>query len=138
MVGPIQPGWIWIGWITLVALVLYLGTCIGVARTRRRHKISPPAMTGHPELERALRVQANTLEQLVPFLVALWLSARFFELLPTAILGVIWLAGRLLYAFGYYRAAEGRLPGFMISMLALVALIICAAIGLVRTQIVLG
>ncbi|HVM82467.1 MAG TPA: MAPEG family protein [Candidatus Binatia bacterium] len=138
MVGPIEPGLIWIGWISLAALVLYLATCIGVARTRRRHQIFAPAMTGHPEVERALRVQANTLEQLVPFLVALWLCARFWEPLPAAVLGVVWLVGRTLYALGYYRAAGRRGPGFVIGMVALVALIVGAAIGLVRLELVLG
>ena len=39
-----------------------------VARVRRRVKIDSPAMTGAPELERALRVQGNTVEQIVLFL----------------------------------------------------------------------
>ena len=41
--------------------------------------IQPPAMTGDPELERALRVQGNTVEQFVIFLPALWLATLYFQ-----------------------------------------------------------
>jgi len=47
--------------ITIVALLVYLGTALNVAGVRRRHGVAPPAMTGAPEVERALRVQSNTL-----------------------------------------------------------------------------
>ena len=134
----IQPGMIWIGWITLAALVLYLATCIMVPRRRAKHQIWPPQMTGHPEVEIALRVQANTLEQLVPFIAALWLCAWAWAPLPAALLGVVWLFGRVLYAFGYYSAPAKRMPGFVIAMLTLILLLIGAAYGLIRLAIVLG
>ena len=130
-----QPGMIWIGWITLAALVLYIGVCIVVARTRTRVGIFPPQMTGNPELERALRVQGNTLEHLVPFLVAFWMCAIFWAPLPAAILGVVWLFGRLVYAVGYYREPKRRMPGFVIAMLCLILLMIGAGYGLIRVGI---
>jgi glutathione S-transferase len=133
-----QPGTLWIGWITLAALVLYLATCIMVARTRDRVGISPPQMTGNPDLERALRVQLNTLEHMVPFLVALWLCAIFWAYLPAAILGVVWLVGRVVYAVGYYREPKRRMPGFVIGMLCLILLMIGAAYGLIQVGLVMG
>src|SRR3569833_1486862 len=99
----IKQRMIWIGAITLAALILYLGTAIMVSRTRGRVGIFAPQMSGNPELERAIRVQGNTLELLVPFLAALWMCAIFWAPLPAAILGVVWLFGRLIYAIGYYR-----------------------------------
>jgi glutathione S-transferase len=129
---------IWIGAITLAALILYIGTAVMVARARGRHGIKPPATTGHPEFERALRVQSNTLEQLVPFLAALWLTAVFWAPLPAAILGIVWLFARVVYAAGYYRAAEKRMAGFVLGILALVLLFIGAGYGLVRMALVLG
>jgi uncharacterized membrane protein YecN with MAPEG domain len=98
----ITPGMIWIGWITLVTLVVYMAICFQVARMRGRHGIAAPAMTGHPAFEAAIRVQSNTLEYLVPFLVVLWMCAIFWAPLPAAILGIVWLFGRVIYAFGYY------------------------------------
>ena len=85
-----------------------------------------------------MRVQGNTLEQLVPFIVALWLCAWTWAPLPAALLGVVWLFGRVLYAAGYYRAAKKRAPGFIIAMVALILLMIGAAYGLIRMGIVLG
>lgn len=129
---------IWIGWITLAALVFYIATAVMVSRTRTRVGIFPPQMTGHPELERALRVQGNTLEHLVPFIVALWLCAWAWAPLPAAILGLIWVFGRIVYAAGYYREAKRRAPGFLIAMVALILLMIGAAYGLLRMGIALG
>ena len=48
---------------TLLAVLVALWTALRVAFTRGRVKIAPPATTGSPELECALRVQANTVEQ---------------------------------------------------------------------------
>ena len=135
---PIEPGMVWIGWITLVALVFYIATAIIVSRTRTRVGIFPPQMFGNPELERALRVQGNTLEHLVPFLAALWLCAWAWAPLPAAILGIVWLFGRVIYAVGYYREPKRRMPGFIIAMITLLLLIIGAAYGLIRMGIVLG
>ena len=136
--GPIQPGMIWIGWITIAAMILYIATALEVARARGRHRIEAPVMTGNPDFERVVRVQANTLEHLVPFLAMLWLCAVFWAPLPAALLGVVWLFGRAVYAIGYYRSAPGRHPGFVIAMLALLLLTIGAGYGLVRMGLVMG
>src|SRR5690348_14374833 len=84
----ITPGLIWIGWITLVTLVFYLGLAMHTAILRGRHHVMAPAATGHPAFDLATRIHANTLEYLVPFLVALWMCAIFYEPLPAAILGI--------------------------------------------------
>ena len=76
-------------------------------------------MTGHPEFERAVRVQMNTLEWLPIFLPLLWLatlyfspamSTRYLSWLP-AVLGVIWIIGRYLYMNGLYGGAGEAQPG---------------------------
>jgi uncharacterized membrane protein YecN with MAPEG domain len=134
----ITPGLIWIGWITLVTLVFYIGISMRAAALRGRHGIAAPAMTGHPDFERAVRVQANTLESLVPFLVALWMCAVFWEPLPAAILGILWLFGRIVYAVGYWGAAPRRQPGFILAMIALILLLIGTGYGLFRMGLVMG
>jgi glutathione S-transferase len=134
----ITPGLIWIGWITLVTLVFYIGVAMHAARLRGRHRVAAPAMNGHPDFERATRIHANTLEYLVPFLVALWMCAIFWEPLWAAVLGILWLFGRIVYMFGYWSAPERRHPGFMLAMIALILLLIGTAYGLFRMGLVMG
>jgi uncharacterized membrane protein YecN with MAPEG domain len=117
---------------TLVALLLYFVIVINVARARTKYKIAAPAVTGHPDFERVYRVQVNTVEQLIGFLPALWLFALYVSPSWASVFGTVWIAGRALYAVGYYRAAERRGAGFGISVLAFVALWLGAAWGVVR------
>ncbi|HUE63247.1 MAG TPA: MAPEG family protein [Rhizomicrobium sp.] len=124
---------------TLLAVLIALGTAILVARTRTRVKIFPPFMTGSPELECALRVQANTVEQIIIFLPALWLAALYFQGWIPPVIGLVWCVGRVLYAIGYRPAKPGaREPGFIIGMLSTLALIVLAGIGIARAWIAAG
>jgi uncharacterized membrane protein YecN with MAPEG domain len=116
--------------VTLLAVLITIGTAILVARTRRSSGIQAPAMSGDPGLERALRVQGNTIEQIVVFLPSLWLAALYFQgWLPPA-LGLVWCLGRILYAVGYMAAAKKRAGGFALTILPTLVLILLAAIGL--------
>jgi uncharacterized membrane protein YecN with MAPEG domain len=125
--------------VTILALLTYLGTAINVARNRRAHGIAPPAMTGAPKVEQALRVQANTLEWLAIFLPALWLFAVYWSDLVAAVLGALWVVGRLLYGFGYMQEkVTARYPGFGIQGVATFILMIGALIGAIRALMVTG
>jgi glutathione S-transferase len=115
-----------LGWtelVTLLALVVYLGTVVHCARMRARHRILAPATSGHPDYERAFRIQQNTLEQLVLFLPALWLFSTLVNPLVGAALGAVWVAARGVYAVTYARAPEQRGPGFVVAFVALVVLL---------------
>jgi len=126
--------------VTILALVFYFYTGIHVGRMRSKHGVHAPACTGHPEFERAFRIQMNTLEQIVVFLPLLWLTAIFFSPYPmiAPILGVIWVIGRAVYMDGYMRAPEKRGPGFGISAVCQILLLILALIGIVMTWMSLG
>ena len=89
-----------------------------VGRARGKSGISPPAMTGDALLERAIRVQSNTLEWLPIFLVSLWLFAIYWNELVAAGMGVVWIVGRLIYAIGYMAGPGKRSTGFLIQFLA--------------------
>ncbi len=80
-------------------------------------------------------MQQNTLEQLVLFLPALWLFALTIGDPWASLIGLVWPIGRILYAWGYYRDAEKRGPGFVLSVAATMVLLIGAAIGLVRAAL---
>jgi len=120
----------WPSLVTASALLLYLIVTINVGRARMKYKVMPPQMTGDPNFERVLRVQQNTLEQLVIFLPALWLFSEFVSPVWGASLGAVWIVGRVLYAWGYYQAAEKRMVGFGIGTLTLFALLGGGLVGI--------
>jgi glutathione S-transferase len=117
--------------ITLLALCVYFVVTLNVGRSRFKHQIKPPAMTGNPEFERVVRVQQNTLEQMILFLPALWIFSYHTSLLWGTILGGLWIVGRIVYALGYYQAPEKRAPGFALSSLSVMALIIGGLVGVI-------
>lgn len=110
--------------ITVSALIVYYVTILKVGLARAKYEIKPPAMTGDPNFERALRVQANTLEQLILFLPLVWIFSYYVSELWGAILGGIWIFGRVLYAWGYYQEAKKRTLGFGISGLSVMSLLL--------------
>ena len=110
--------------VTIVALLVLMVLALNVGRLRAKYGIKPPQMSGNLDFERALRVQQNTSEQIIIFLPALWIFAQFIQPTAAAIIGAIWIVGRILYAWGYYQAAEKRGPGFGISFLATVILLL--------------
>ncbi|HEX2760122.1 MAG TPA: MAPEG family protein [Rhizomicrobium sp.] len=115
--------------VTLLAVLISLAFMIGVARTRSHVRIDAPAMTGHPDLERAVRIQANTVEQFVIFLPSLWLAALYFQGWAPPVIGLVWCLGRVLYAF-VYGTHKQRFPGFALTIFPTLILIVLAAIGL--------
>lgn len=117
-------------WITLASLLMYVWTFIKVGRARSVHKVDAPAMDGPIEFLIALRVQTNTVEQLVLFLPLLWLCAIYMNELIATIFGAAWVIGRVVYAVGYYRGPEKRHIGFGIASLANIGLLISVIAGL--------
>ena len=115
--------------ITALALVVYMVVTINVGRARVKFNVQPPATSGNPNFERVLRVQQNMLEHLVPFLGGLWIFSLLVDAKIGAGLGGVWILGRILYAWGYYQAAEKRGPGFGIAVLAQFALILGSVYG---------
>lgn len=118
----------WVAIVTLVALLVYVWMALQVTWARRKCGIDAPTMTGDPLLERTIRVQANTLEWLPLFLPSLWLFAIYWSDLVATIMGVIWIAGRIIYALGYMSAASKREVGFIIQALA-TAVLLFGALG---------
>jgi glutathione S-transferase len=117
-------------WITVAALLVYFWTVFKVGRARGLYKVIAPAVDGPPEFLRAMRVQANTVEQLIFFLPALWLCAVYFSDRWAGLGGALWVLGRIMYASAYYREASKRSTGFALATTASVALLVCAILGL--------
>ncbi len=120
----------WPSLVTVTALIVYFVLTANVGRARAKYKVTPPQMSGEPNFERVVRVQQNTLEQLVIFLPALWLFAEFVSPIWAAGVGAAWIVGRIAYAWGYYQAAEKRTIGFGISSLATLILLVGSLVGI--------
>jgi hypothetical protein len=116
--------------VTALALLLYAGVLVTAALARARYGVQAPAVTGAPQFERALRVQQNTIEQLIWFLPALWLFAFYVSPFWGGIIGLVWIAGRTHYAVSYYRDPDTRGPGFITGLVSSAALLLGALIGI--------
>lgn len=121
--------------IVVLTLLTYLVLIINVGRARVKYNIPAPQMTGDPVFERILRVQQNTMEQLVLFLPGLWLFSFYVSPLWGAGIGAIWLVGRIAYAWGYYQAAKKRGIGFAIAAISSMVLLIGSLIGIILATI---
>jgi glutathione S-transferase len=120
---------------TLFALGVYVWTMLVVGKARATYKIPAPAMTGDVEFEKRVRVQMNTLEQLVVLLPALWLCALWVGDLWAGIGGAVWALARVFYATGYYADPKKRGPGFGIAFLAAIAMLAAVLVQILRTII---
>jgi uncharacterized membrane protein YecN with MAPEG domain len=118
-----------------LALIEYFGFTMQCGRARGRLGVPAPATTGNPVFERYLRVQYNTIEQLVIFLPALFGFAWFVSEAWAAGLGVVFVVGRALYARGYVADPAKRGPGFGLTLLANGSLLLGATLGALRAAL---
>jgi glutathione S-transferase len=121
----------WTAWASLVAIFVYIWMLMNVGKARGKFQISAPTTDGPVEFQSVLRVQANTVEQMVVFFPALWMCAYFASDMWAAVGGLVWSLGRVIYALGYYKEPGKRSAGFGITSLATIGLIIGTAVGLI-------
>jgi glutathione S-transferase len=123
--------------VTCLTILSYFFIIFRVGKARAAFGIKAPATTGNPDFERVFRVQMNTLEWMVAFLPSLWLFAIYVSDPIAAVLGLIWIVGRMLYLTGYSQAAEKRELGFAIQGGA-TALLWLGALGAILWRMVHG
>ncbi|XP_077135325.1 microsomal glutathione S-transferase 2-like isoform X1 [Ranitomeya variabilis] len=125
--------------IVLLAMVSLLSACQQgyyarlVGKSRMKHKIMPPSVTGPPEFERTFRAQQNCVEFFPIFLLVLWIAGIFFYEEVAAGLGLLYIFARHLYFRGYVAAAQDRIPGFYLSLISLFLLHAFAALGITNS-----
>jgi glutathione S-transferase len=123
--------------VTCLAILFYFFTCIKVGKARATFGVKAPATSGNPDFERVFRVQMNTLEWMPFFLPSLWLFAIYISDEVAAVLGLIWIAGRILYMTGYSQAANKRGRGFGVQAGAAILLWL-GALGAIIWRLVHG
>lgn len=117
--------------ITVAALIefMVLGGMVGWARGK--FGIEAPATTGDPVFERYFRVHMNTLEALVVFLPALWIFAQRISYWLAFFLGIVFIAGRALYAWGYINDPDQRAIGARATEFVNVVLVLGSLLGII-------
>ena len=118
-----------------LALVEFLAFAFAVAGARGRYKVAAPAVTGNEIFERYLRVQMNTLEQLVVFIPSILLFGQYMSPYIAAGLGVIFLIGRLVYFFTYVKDPKSRELGFGLTIGPNAILLGGAIVGALRAAL---
>lgn len=99
-----------------LCLIFYIGYL------RSTLNIQPPKTTSDfPQFERAQRVHQNTLENSLFFAVNIIIGGIRHPILAAAF-GLVWILARIFYAVGYIMNPKFRVPGFLLSLIALLAL----------------
>ena len=119
--------------VAILALFQFFAFALLVGRARGKYGVKAPAITGNEMFERAFRVQMNTLELLVLFLPALYLSAKYWSPLYVAGAGAIYIIGRIIYWRAYMAAPQTRTLGFALSIGPCLVLLVAALVGVIRS-----
>jgi glutathione S-transferase len=117
--------------LVLLALLQFMYFSARVGFARHKYGVEAPHTSGNETWERIFRVQQNTLEQLVVFIPGMLAFAQFVSPRWALLPGVLYLAGRQLYSWGYVRDASKRGAGFTLTFTANVVLVAGGTIGLV-------
>jgi uncharacterized membrane protein YecN with MAPEG domain len=119
--------------VTVLAVLQFILFGFQVGGARAKYGIKAPATTGNEIFERLFRIQQNTLELLIGFIPGMFLFSRYFNPLYAAILGVVYLVGRQVYAAAYAKDPARRSLGYGLSFLPVVILLIGGLIGAAMT-----
>ena len=125
----------WVDLVALLSIIQLVVFGVLVGRARGQYGIAAPATSGHPVFERYFRVHMNTIETLLVFLPALWIAARYWPPRYVALVGAVYLVGRVVYLKAYVREPKSRSLGFSLSMLPTLALVLAALVGALRALV---
>lgn len=115
--------------IAVLAILQFMFFSVLVGKARETYGVNAPAVQGHEMFDRAFRVQMNTLEQLVGFLPALFMANLYYSDGYVALVGAVYLVGRVLYRQAYIKDPSTRAVGFLLSLVPTVVLLIASFIG---------
>lgn len=121
--------------VVCLALLEFAVFAYNTGQARGKYGVEAPATTGHPNFERHFRVQQNTIEQLVMFLPGIFLFGTYVDVRVAAVLGIIYIIGRIWYAWAYVQDPGKRTPGFLTSVVPVWILVLGGLIGAIRTNL---
>ncbi|MDE2362049.1 MAG: MAPEG family protein [Hyphomicrobiales bacterium] len=121
--------------VTIASILVLFWASLRVGKARGTYKIKAPATTGDPNFERIFRAHQNMAEWMPIYLPALWLFAFYVGDKWAALVGLVWIVGRVIYVLTYAGAAEKRGPGFAIQASATGVLVVGSLIGIAKALI---
>ena len=116
--------------VILLALVEYIVFIGIVGAGRGKYNVEAPATSGDAQWERLFRIQQNTAEQLILFIPGVLAFAHYVSPMWAAIIGAVFVVGRLVYYVGYRQSGAKRAPGVLLSIPPNIVLVVGALIGL--------
>ena len=121
--------------VAVLSLLQFAGFGFLVGSARGKFGVHAPATSGHELFDRYYRVHYNTMEQLILFLPALFLSAAygFGDDRISAAIGAVYLVGRQMYLASYVRDPRARGAGFALTLVPSTLLLLNAAGGAVKS-----
>ena len=120
-----------VNFVAALAVLQFIVFSFLVGRARVEHKVDAPAVQGNEQFDRVFRVQMNTMEQLICFLPALLLANVYWSDTFVALVGFVYLLGRLVYRHSYISDPSKRAMGFLLTLVPTLVLLIAAMIGAV-------
>ena len=121
--------------VILIALLQYVAFAALVGRARGKYGVKAPAVHGHEVFERYFRVHYNTLELIVVFVPAIWLFGTYVSPTWAAVLGLVYVVGRVAYLVGYVADPAKREIGFGLSVLPILVLLVGGLWGAARKML---
>ncbi len=121
--------------VIILAVLQFIVFAWLVGRARQRYGVKAPATTGHEVFERWFRVQQNTLELLIAFIPAISLFAIYVNPNWAAWIGLVYVAGRIVYLRAYVADPARRSLGFGLSVLPILVLLAGALLGALRAML---
>lgn len=115
--------------VVALALLEYFAISMLVGQARGKYGVAAPATSGHPVFDRTMRVQQNTIEQLVIFIPSMFLFGQYVSTTFAALLGIVFIVGRALYYQGYVADAQKRSTGFVLSVIPVIILLVGSLLG---------
>jgi glutathione S-transferase len=120
----------WVDLVTLLAVIQFFCFAFFVGKARVKYGVRAPATSGSVEFERYFRVQQNTLETLIMFLPSLWIAAHYWSTTWMALIGAVYLIGRVIYFFSYVRDPTSRTLGYALSAGPVGVLVVMGLLGI--------
>jgi glutathione S-transferase len=118
--GLLHPAY---GYVLLIVFIVYMLAFVQgfmVGRMRTKYKVELPAMYSdtEPMFNCYQRVHQNTLER-IPLFLCILLLAGCFNSIITAVIGGLWVIGRIVYSVGYYSGVpNNRIAGSLVSSIS--------------------